>query len=239
MRHTRFFFPLCCGALAMSLALGTAWHAPSAAAGAPQGAGKYVYADFEESKEGRPISRRGGLVQLTSYQERPANPVRFKGLAGSNPPAPELVRLRKDDPNHAAAFDYTLAAPNQYAGVGLEVHGEPDKDGKPVADDLSGYKDVTLQVYATGVTSLRLEVISRGQGLGTPDAFPQAAFKVTPGFNTYRVPLKALFQPSWAQPRVSTKEVLRKLTAVGVSAYCNDCAPATGTIIVDNITFEN
>lgn len=237
MKPIKMLFLLCCLALIGSAAGGAARRAESA--GAPQDAAKLVYADFEATKDNRPVSCHGGLVQLVSYQENAASPARFKGLAGANPPAPELVRLKKDDPNHAVAFDYELTAPNQYAGVGLEVHGEPDKDGHPVADDLSGYKDVSLQIYATGVSSLRFEVISRGQGLGAPSGFPQATFKVTPGFNTYKIPLKSLLQPGWAQPRVSVKDVLKKLTSINVSAYCNACVPARGTIIIDNIVFEN
>jgi len=64
-------------------------------------------------------------VQLVSYQESPSSPSRFKGLEGSNPPAPELVRLKKGDPNRAIAFDYELTTPNQYAGVGVEVMDTP------------------------------------------------------------------------------------------------------------------
>ncbi|MDT5155693.1 MAG: hypothetical protein QOH51_50 [Acidobacteriota bacterium] len=203
-----------------------------------QSADKLVYADFETMKDNRPVSSHGGLVQIVSYQESPSSPSRFKGLDGSNPPAPELVRLKQGDPNHAAAFDYELIAPNQYAGVGVEVHGEADKDGKPVPDDVSDYKFVSLQIYAPGVPSLRLELQSRGQGLGAPQAFPQTTFKVAPGLNTYKIPLKSLLQPEWAQPRVSTKDVLKKLTAVAVTAYCNQCTPAKGTVVMDNIVFE-
>jgi len=97
---------------------------------------------------------------------------------------------------------------------------------------------VSLQIYATGVPSLRLELISRGQGLPPTNGFPQTTFKVTPGFNTYRVPLKSLLQPEWAQPRISAKDVLKKLTAVAVTAYCNQCTPANGTVVIDNIVFE-
>lgn len=201
--------------------------------------GKYVYADFETEKDGRPLGVHGGIVQLVAYSENASNPAKYKGLANANPPAPELVRLKKDDPNHAVAFDYELTAPNQWAGVGVEVQGEPFKDGKPVAADLSAYKDVTMQIYATGVTQLRFEIMSRGQGLGDPQAYPQTTFKVTPGFNTYRIPLKSLAQPQWAQPRLSPKDVLKKLTAVNVSAFCNNCTAFHGTVILDNIVFEN
>ncbi|MFL6208542.1 MAG: hypothetical protein ACJ74W_06800 [Pyrinomonadaceae bacterium] len=211
----------------------------SAFAGAAQEGDKLVYADFETLQDNRPVSNRGGLVQLVSYQESPSNQSRYKGLAGANPAAPEAVHLKQGDPNKAIAFDYELPAPNQYAGVGVEVHGQPDKDGKTVPDDVSGYKFVALQVYATGVPSLRLELMSRGQGLGAPNGFPQATFKITPGFNTYRIPLKSLLQPEWAQPRVSTKDVLKKLTAVNVTAYCNQCTSYKGTVVIDNIVFEN
>jgi hypothetical protein len=203
-----------------------------------QGGDKLVYADFESAQDKRPVSNHGGLVQIVSYQESATNPVHFKGIEGSNPPAPELVHLKPGDPNHAIAFDYELTAPNQYAGVGVEVHGQADKDGKPVPDDVSDYKFVSMQVYATGVSALRIETISRGTGLGAPNGFPQTVFKVSNGFNTYRIPLKNLSQPEWAQPRVSTKDVLKKLTAVGISAVCNNCTQSKGTIIIDNIVFE-
>jgi hypothetical protein len=203
---------------------------------APQG-DALVYADFESMQDNRPVSKRGGWVQLNSYEETTKS--KFKGLANASPPAPELVRLKQDDPNKAAAFDYELYSPNQYAGVNLEVHGQPDKDGKPVADDVSGYKYLSMQVYATGVPRLRVEIISRGQGIGMSSGFPQSAFKLKPGFNTYKLPLNQFAQPSWVETKVSAKDVLKKLTAISLSAFCDGgCAPVQGTVVVDNITFE-
>jgi hypothetical protein len=225
-----------CAALLLSPAAVTR---PAAAPPArpPQPDGdKFVYADFEAADGKRPVSRRGGLVQLVSYQE--TTPARFKGLPDATPPAPELVRLKPDDPNRAAAFDYELYSPNQYAGVGVEVNGQPQKDGRPAADDLSAYKYISMQVYATGVPTLRLELISRGQGINLPSGFPQSSFKIRPGFNTYRIALGSLTQPQWAVERVSPKDVLRKLTAVGVTAYCERCTPVKGTVVIDNIVFE-
>ena len=196
----------------------------------------FVYADFETVQNNRPVSKRGGLIQLISYEE--TTPSHFKGLANASPAAPELVRIKKDDPNHAIAFDYQLYAPNQYAGVGVEIHGHADKDGKPVPDDLSEYKYLTLQVYATGVTALRAEVMSRGQGLKLSNGFPQLSFKIKPGFNTYRIPLNSLTQPSWQQDRVSAKDVLKKLTAITVTAFCEQCSPVSGTVVIDNVVFQ-
>jgi hypothetical protein len=173
-------------------------------------------------------------VQLISYEETTKS--HYKGLEGSN--APEVVRLKPDDPNHAIAFDYELYSPNQYAGVGVEIHGEPDKDGKPVADDLSAYKTLSMQVYATGVSSLRVEIISRGQGINMTSGFPQMAFKIKPGFNTYKIPLSSLNQPRWAETKVGPKDVLKKLTAVSLTAFCEQCTPVRGTVVVDNLVFQ-
>jgi len=88
----------------------------------------------------------------------------MKGLANSSPPSPELVHLNKDDPNRAAAFDYELYPPNQYAGVGMQVQGLPEREGKPSADDLSAYKYLTMQIYATGVPRLRVEIFEPRSG---------------------------------------------------------------------------
>jgi hypothetical protein len=200
---------------------------------------KLVYADFETKSDGRPVSSRGGVVQLLSYQENDTLKSSFKGMEGANPAAPELVRTSKDDPNKAASFDYRFLAPNQWAGVGVEIHGQPHQDGKSVPDDVSGYKYLTLQAYATGVTSLRIEFLSRGQGIVVSNGYPQMSFKVSPGFNTYKVPFKSLEQPQWAEPKVSTKDVLKKLTSVSVTAYCGPCTPIAGTVVIDNLVFQN
>ena len=210
----------------------------TAQAAAQPGGDQFVYADFENIQEKRPLSNRGGLVQLVSYQE--STPSRFKGLEGANPAAPEAVRLKPDDPNHAIAFDYELYSPNQYAGVGVEVQGLPYKDGKPSADDLSGYKFLSMQVYAKGepgVSNLRVEIMSRGQGINLTSGFPQMTFKLKPGFNTYKIPLSSLQQPTWAATKVGAKDVLKKLTAVSLTAFCEQCTPSHGTVVVDNIVF--
>ena len=206
---------------------------------AAQGTDKFIYADFETTKDNRPVSNRGGLVQLFSYQENAANPSRFKGAKTGDANAPEVVRLSKDDPNKAIAFDYELRMPNQWSGVTVEVHGQPDKDGKPVADDMSGYKYLTLQLYVTGVTSVTVEFISKGQGIKIDGASPQMSFKVSKGFNTYKVALDSLTQPAYVETRVKPKDLLKKLTQVNISVACNQCVPASGTVVIDNLIFQN
>jgi hypothetical protein len=198
---------------------------------------KVIYADFETIKENRPVSNRGGLVQMFSYQENAANPSRFKGAGGSN--VPEVVRLSKDDPNKAITFDYELRMPNQWAGVTVEVHGQPDKDGKPVADDMSGYKYMTLQLYVTGVTSVTVEFLSRGQGIKLDSGGPQMSFRVSKGFNTYKVALDSLTQPPYVETRVKPRDLIKKLTQVNISVACNQCVPASGTVVIDNLIFQN
>ena len=196
---------------------------------------KFVYADFEKVENGRPVSSNGGLVQI--YTGTESTPVTFKGLANASPGAPELIVLKDSPSNHLASFEYNLVGPNQWANVTLEIQGRPAKDGKPVADDVSVYKQMALQLYATGVDALRVEFISHGQGININAGFPQLPIRLKSGLNTYVIPLKGLSQPSWAE-KVDPKEVLKKLTAVSVSAYCEQCTAQHGMVLVDNIVFQ-
>lgn len=197
---------------------------------------KFVYADFEKVENGRAVSNGGGLVQIYVGQE--STPVQFKGLANASPGAPELVRPKDSPTNHLAAFEYSLRGPNQWANVTLEIQGHPSANGQFVADDVSAYKNLSVQMYATGVDSLRVEFISHGQGIKLNAGFPQMAVRLKPGLNTYLIPLKSLSQPSWVEDRVDTKVVLRKLTAISISAYCNQCTPQTGQVVIDNLVFQ-
>lgn len=243
MKRTTLFFACVCMLVLSAIAIGPMEGTKSAGVTpqpAPQtdqpGGDQFMYADFESVKDNRPVSSRGGFVQLISYHE--STPSKVKGLANASPAAPELVRLKQDDPNKAAAFDFELYPPNQYAGVGLQMQGQPEKDGKPVADDMSAYKYLTMQIYATGVPRLRVEILSRGQGINMTSGLPQSSFKVKPGLNTYKIPLNTLAQPSWADTKVSTKDVLKKLTGISLIAFCDNCTPTHGTVVVDNILFE-
>lgn len=209
-----------------------------------QGDDKLVYADFEKLENNRPVSARGGWVGLQNNQENPGNPAKFTGMKEAND-APELVHLKADDPNKAAMFNYELKSPNAYSAVTLSIHGLPDKDGKPVPDDVSAFSNISLQIYAkgipgpTGVQAMRVELISHGQGISLAYGFPQKNFKLSAaGFNTYKIPLKTLAQPQWVQTRVDAKDVLKKLTEVQISVYCEGgCTPINGTVVIDNVMF--
>jgi hypothetical protein len=95
-----------------------------------------------------------------------------------------------------------------------------------------------MDIYATGVPRLRVEITSRGQGINMSSGFPSSAIKLKPGLNTYKIPLNSLAQPSWADTKVSTRDVLKKLTGISLTAFCDNCSPMKGTVVIDNVVFE-
>ena len=210
--------------------------AQDASKAAESNASKLVYADFQNLQNGRPVSKRGGMTRLNRYSENATNPPQFRGLENADPPAPALARVTADDV--AAAFDYQLRIPNEWEGVNMEVFGQPEKDGKLVADDVSGYKFITLRVFAKGPQYIRLELITRGQGANLESGYPTATFRVSPGFNTYKLKLDSFNQPQWAMQLDLKRDVLMKLTSITVGVFCDKCTMEKGTVVVDNIAFE-
>lgn len=230
MGHRRLGVHACVSvALAATLALRVTAQTPD----------KLVYADFESVQDGRPVSSRGGTIYLFGYSENPTLQPTIKGVDGLTPPAPQLVRIKPEDPNRLAKFDFELPSPNRYAGVILEVKGQADKGGQPLADDVTGYKNFVVEVFATGAKTMRIELLSRGFGMDMEAGWPQVTFLPKQGLNTYRIPLKTFAQPSWvSDTRIDPKDLFKKLTAVNISAYCDECRPATGMVVVDNVVFE-
>jgi hypothetical protein len=197
---------------------------------------KFLYADFQNSQNGRPISTGGGMTRLNRYSQNPGNPPEFRGMEKAEPPAPALARVTADDV--AAAFDYELRIPNEWEGVNVEVFGHPEKDGKLVSDDVSAYKFITLRVFAKGPQNIRLELITRGHGASLESGYPMASFRVSPGFNTYRLKLDSFNQPQWAMPLDLKGDVLKKLTSITIGVHCDKCTLEKGTVVIDNIAFE-
>jgi hypothetical protein len=198
---------------------------------------RLVYADFEKADNGHALSARGGPITLTSYQESDLHKTKTKGAPNAQD-SPELVHIKPDDPNHLGKIEFSFMAPNQWAGASIEIKGQADADGKPQADDVTAFKKLTFQLYAKGVTTVRVEAISKGHGTDLQVGYPQKVFKVQPGLNTYEVPLKALSQPEWVEIKVDPKKVLQNLTQLNISAFCEQCLPSDGMMIVDNVTFE-
>jgi hypothetical protein len=193
-----------------------------------------IYADFEQTGDDKkPVSARGGAINIYPYQSTGSREATVQG--------PELVHVKKDDPNHLLKFDYALFAGAEWTGVVLEIHGKPDADGKMVGDDVSDYKSLSLDCYETGVSIVRVEIVSQGRGRENAIQPPQYTFKVRDGLNTYKIPLKAFSQPDWVKDeRVDPKELLKDLTSVKVSVFCeNHCeANKQGMMILDNLVFE-
>lgn len=220
-----------------ALALLTAGPVAAQSGDAPS-ADRFVYADFQNLQDGRPVSARGGLTRLNRYAQNMANAPRVRGLENADPPAPAAARGSASDPNIAAAFEYELRPPNEWAGANIEVYGRPEQGGKPVADDISAYKYITVGIFAKGPQSVRIELITRGQGHTLESGYPQATFRVKPGFQNYKLKLDSFRQPQWALPLDFKSDVLKKLTSVTIGVFCEKCTAETGTIVIDNIAFE-
>ena len=228
---------ICCGVLVVAALAGArSACAQEAAKGGDSDKSKLVYADFQNLQNGRPLSKQGGMTRLNRWSSNPANPPQFRGLENAEPPGPAAARVTADDV--AAAFDYELRIPNEWEGVNLEVFGEPEKDGKLVADDVSGYKYISLRLFAKGAQYIRLELITRGHGANLEAGYPMATIHVSPGFNTYKLKLDTFHQPDWAMHLDLKDDVLKKLTSITVGVFCDKCTMEKGTVVVDNIAFE-
>jgi len=197
---------------------------------------KLVYADFQKLENGRLVSSRGGRTQLNRWAQNMAAAPKMRGLENAEPPAPAPARVTDQDT--AAAFEYEMRMPNEWAGVNLEVFGQPEKDGKPVGDDISGYKFISMRLFGKGPQSVRVELISRGLGVSLESGYPQMTFRLSPGFNTYRFKLDAFRQPEWATQLDFKHDILKKLTSVTIGVFCDKCRMESGTVVVDNLAFE-
>ena len=197
---------------------------------------KLVYVDFQKLENGRLVSSRGGRTQLNRWAQNMGAAPKTRGLENAEPPGPAPARVTDQDT--AAAFEYEMRMPNEWAGVSLEVFGQAEKDGKPVADDVSGYKYITMRLFGKGPQSVRVELISRGVGINLESGYPQMTFRISPGFNTYKFKLDSFRQPEWATPLDFKRDILMKLTSVTVGVFCEKCRMESGTLVVDNLAFE-
>jgi hypothetical protein len=198
---------------------------------------KLLYADFQNLENGRLVSSRGGRTQLNRWAQNMGAAPKMRGLENAEPPAPAPARVTDQDT--AAAFEYEMRMPNEWAGVNMEVFGQPERNGKTMADDISGYKFMTLRLFGKGPKEVRVELVSRGQGISLESGYPQMTFRVSPGFNTYKFKLDDFRQPEWATPLDIKSDILKKLTSVTIGVFCDKCRMESGTLVVDNLAFEN
>jgi hypothetical protein len=101
----------------------------------------------------------------------------FKGHEADNA-IPKVVRTSKTDQNHAAAFDYELVIPNQWAGVTMQLDGQPGEAGALPPDDVSGYKVLSIQAYVTGTSYMRVGIMSNGRGINLHSGYPMTSLKL-------------------------------------------------------------
>src|ERR1044072_3002576 len=119
---------------------------------------KLIYADFQKLENGRLVSSRGGRPQLNRWAKNMGAAPKMVGLENSDPPSPAPTRVTDQDT--AAAFQYEMHMPNEWAGVNMEIFGQPEKDGKPVPDDISGYKYITVRIFGNGPQPARVDTLA-------------------------------------------------------------------------------
>lgn len=204
---------------------------------AQDAAQRLVYADFEQlDKDKRPMSARGGRVIFGVTAQNDKNkPTFVPKLFGAQ--APLTQRL---------AFEFDIKQPNEWATVYVKIFGFKDKGytpGEPwerqiiaKAEDLSGYKFLTLDIGAVGTPQVRIDLISESNGIDT-NAYPCIFLNINNQLQTYRIPLTDFKQPegSWVNRKVATPDVLKKLTSVQVNVTS---VPSKGLVVLDNLAFE-
>lgn len=196
--------------------------------------GRRVYADFERVENERIVSNNGGIISVEGYQQNNVQPARFSNSEKPYP-RPPLYFMPKGATSMAVAFEFDIRIPNQYAGVFCEIQGAAKQNDKFVAEDMSGYEFLEMQIGGQSVERVTVKIVSRDNGVSaTSDAFPEFVLKLSPGFNTYRLALKKFVQPNWVEDKVKVKDVLRKLTAVQIHSLT---VPSKGAVVVDNVVF--
>ncbi len=190
-----------------------------------------LLANFETLTDGRPTSQDGGRIFLSGYQQDAAHPSSFSNQAAGSEAAPLIVPASGSRSQYAA-FDYAVAAPNQYAGVVMTVELRPRSGSDVVGSDQSAYRSLHLDLAGTGATQVRLELIGE-RSLGIADGSnPQTYVTLPAGVTSLDLPVSRFTQPDWAPTKVATTDVMKRLAAVQLVV---DQVPASGRIEVDNL----
>lgn len=195
---------------------------------------RLIYADFEKlSKDNRPISNREGQIMFETNAPtgKPKITPQMFGVQ-----APLTQRL---------GFQFEITAPNAWAEASIKIVGMKDKgrlddSAKTLlvkAEDVTGYKFLTLDLGAAGTNQLRVRVISEGNGVDAGGAHPEVTIPVTSSLTTCKIPLADFKQPTgdWVTKKVTSEQVLKKLTGIQLSVTQ---VPSKGIVVVDNVAFE-
>ncbi len=198
--------------------------------------GRLNYADFEQvSKEKTLISTREGKVSFNVASQNPANrPKIVPKMLGPQVPLTQRI-----------GFEFEITKPNDYASAYVKIIGMKDKGhlddwAKTLivkADDVSTYKYLTLDIGAAGVTQVRIDLISEGNGIDAGGANQEKVLDIDSQLKTYRLPISEFKQPTgdWVKKKYTVEQVIKKLTAVQINVTQ---VPSKGFVVVDNIAFE-
>lgn len=194
-----------------------------------------IYADFTHT-DGKVQSARAGQVQLFGFAQNKKAPVTFTNSDGPAPHLPLIAPAEGTLPPRIS-YAFEIKPGNEFAGVVLQIKGHPeDSSGRQVADDVSGYRALTVEADFEGTSATRIELISKDNGIDLPDGqYPQATFKVGPGMKPYTIPLEWFKQPEYATAKLDSKLVLQKLTTVQVVL---PVVPSKGAVQVQRVYFS-
>ncbi len=196
---------------------------------------KLLYADFEKmTKEKKLMSAREGQIIFDASSQDPKN----------KPKVTPRLLAAQEPLSQRIGFEVEITKPNDWANaymkvIGLKDKGRLDDWAKTLiikAEDLSAYNFLSLEIGAAGITQVKIELLSEGNGIDVEWAHPAKYLDVTPQLKPYKIPLSEFKQPDGKVPkRIATPDLLKKLTGIqiGVSQV-----PAKGFVVVDNIAFE-
>jgi hypothetical protein len=182
----------------------------------------------------RPVGNMGGSATISSFEQNQSARTRLPdGTAGG----PALLLDAEGSSSQRAFFNYETLAPNEWAGASLDIDALPGKGGKKQALDVSAYDTLSVELSATGVSKLTIELRSRDNGLDVNyGEYPQVEIAVSSTPRLYRIALSSFRVPSWVKSPLRTTDVLKRLTEISVKALSNRATK--GRVTVDNVAFE-
>jgi hypothetical protein len=204
------------------------------AATAQDASNKLLYADFEKlNKEKALMSTREGKVIFDASSQDAKNKPRV---------TPRLLEAQ-GDLSQRIGFQFEITKPNDYASafvkiVGLKDKGRLDDWAKTLivkAEDLSAYQFLTLEIGAAGISQVRIELQSEGNGIDVGWHHPTKYLNVTTELKLYKIPLSEFKQDDSTTKKIRIEDFIKKLTSIQISVTQ---VPSKGFVVMDNIAFE-